>query len=124
MTKNDLIMEIDDLLRVMTPTLRACGVDVTKYQQDYEKRTVPQVKEGRDWLKERLLVIDGYCKIRKLLSEEIWAQYQHMDTEDFREVKLLNEAIAKIKKSFVGRPALFRKVKDGSKCKRSSPIEG
>lgn len=124
MTKNELITKVQELLIRYAPTLRVCDIDPDKYRQDYEARTVPQIKEGLQWLEARAEVIEGYCKIRALLKEEIWEQYKHMDTEDFREVILLNEAIARIKKSFVGRPALFRKVKDASKCKRRSTAEG
>lgn len=124
MTKSTMISEILAIMCEYAPVLEACGIKHSKYKQEFETRTVPQIKEGLQWLEARAAVIKGYTDIRKLLSEEIWEQYKHMDTEDFREVVLLNEAIAKIKKAFVGRPALFRKVKDGSKCKRSSPIEG
>jgi hypothetical protein len=124
MNKTELIHEVDEYLRQFTPVLTASGVNVLAYQQEYESRTVPQVKEGRDWLKMRAPVIDEYLKVRKLLKEEIWEQYKHMDTEDFREVIMLNAAIVKIKKTFVGRPALFRKVKDARKCKRSVSAEG
>lgn len=124
MNKTELIREVDDYMRMFTPVLKACGLNPEPYQQEYEKRTVPQVKEGRDWLKERAAVIEEYTKVRKLVKEEVWEQYKHMDTEDFREVIMLNAAIAKIKKAFVGRPALFRKVKDARKCKGSVSAEG
>lgn len=119
MTKNELIMEVVAMLDNYAPVLEASGVDVMKYRQEFDKRTVPQLKEGLHWLVERLALIVEYKKIRALLAPEIWERYKHMDTEDFREVIMINAAIAKIKKNFVGRPALFRKAKDACKCKRT-----
>jgi hypothetical protein len=122
-TKSELLCQVDFLLATYSKILIVCGIDVTKYNQEFDRRTVPQIKEGLQWLEARSEVVDQYRRIRALLSEEIWNQYKHMDTEDFREVKLLNEAIAKIKKSFVGRPALFINVKDAGKCRRSQTTE-
>lgn len=123
MNKAEMIKEVDDYMQKFYPVLVACGLDIKQYQQEYEKRTVPQVKEGRDWLKERAEVIEEYAKIRRLVKEEVWEQYKHMDCEDFREVIMLNAAIVKIKKAFIGRPALFRKVKDARKCKGSTAVK-
>ncbi len=119
MTKCDYIKEIKMLLEYMTPFCLKSGVDLSKYTQDFEKRTVPQLKEGHKWLQERLPAIEEYRKVRILLSDEIWEAYKHMDCEDFREVIMLNAAITKIKKAFIGRPVLFRKAKDAGKCKTS-----
>lgn len=119
MTKCDYIKEIEMLLVYMTPFCTKSGVDLSKYIQEFEKRTVPQLKEGHKWLQERLPAIESYRKVRILLSDEIWDAYKHMDSEDFREVQMLNAAIKEIKKVFVGRPVLFRKAKDAGKCKGS-----
>jgi hypothetical protein len=124
MTKGDLIVMINEMLNLYKGPLVASGVDITKYLQEFDRRTVPQIKEGYQWLLERAEVIGSYRKIRNLLSEEIWTRYEHMDTEDFREVVLLKVAITEIKKAFTGRPALFRKAKDASKCKRHPTTTG
>lgn len=124
MIKADFVLGVQKMLDAARPVLERCNVDVAVYEQEFEKRTVPQLKEGFAWLTDRMDAIDEYKKIRALRTEEIWEQYKHMDTEDFREVILLKEAVARIRKEFTCRPPLFRKVKDASKCKRNRPVEG
>lgn len=118
MIKADYVNEIQAMLTECGPVFALCGLDVAVYQQDFPARLVPQLKAGYKWLLSRMPIINEYKSVRRLLSEEIWRNYELMDwSDEFREVIMLKEVTLKVKRAFRGRPQVFRKVKDASKCK-------
>lgn len=100
----------------MEPMIRLAECRV---KLEIEDKPQEQIQAGYKWLKN---IYDNEFeqvrKVRALLPEDIWKQYQHMDCEDFREVRMLVGALSELRKRINrGRPDYFKKGKHGKTAK-------
>lgn len=91
--------------RIATLTLEA----VESYAADELKRAIAWLQIWRE------TVYVEYMDIRVLVSEDTWEAYKYIDSNGFREVKMLNAVVRKMKQNSPLRPQLFKGITSGKK---------
>lgn len=115
MTKDDMLKSMNDWLLAMHPMIIKSGCNPNRLivkDAKYE-----EVESGYRWLKN--LYEHQYSDVMvvyRLLPETIWQTYELMDCEEFREVKMLNEAL-EIMRKYINkeRPDYFKRKKKNVK---------
>lgn len=119
MKKIELISAMSSMLFQMKPMILKSGfaktIELGGDHDDLEEVHMDHVREGYKWL--LAIYEDKYkavMKIRKLLPEETWDRYERWgDFDEHREVVLLRERLAVLKKAMAmsKRPDIFKKTK-------------
>jgi len=112
------------MLLEMSLLIQKSGVsgDYLTVPKDSEKLRAAFVDDGLKWLEDlHKKEFRDAQRIRALLPEELWTRYENWgDFTEHREVQLLNEALATLKKAIrrKSRPDFFKKGKINGELKR------
>lgn len=113
-SKKYMLDEIARRLEDMLPAFRRSGIRLLSIPEKADELPADKIREAYYWVEDvHASEFLGYQRIRRLLTEDQWSRYELWDDfAEHREVVLLREQAAKLKKR-AGRkkPDFFKKSK-------------